>query len=96
MPKPKESVHVAIQRIQMDQASAYREIAYGDEARSVHAYYEDIDSLVTALHSAGVAIDEAAIRAVDSGPDGPSVIVSSDLELDEAQRRALGLIPERA
>lgn len=93
---PAKSFRVVIQRVLSEPQSGYRIIAYGGDAKPAHAYYDDIESLLTALHSADIAVDEATIRAGELDPGGPSVMFSGELNLDVSQRRMLGLIPERA
>jgi len=90
---PAKSFRVVIQRVLSEPKIAYRLIAYGDDAKPAHAYYDDIESLLNALRSAAIAVDEGTIRAGELDPGGPSVMFSGELDLDESQRRMLGLIP---
>lgn len=75
---------LVIQRLVNGDAPAFRVVAYGEGASSTSSDFQSLSALVDALDSSGLGV---TLHLFTTG----SIVFAGELEMNEAQQRALGL-----
>jgi hypothetical protein len=90
LPK-KHTVRFVIQQIRSGGKARLRIVVYGDTLAHGHSDFEDVSSLLAALHKAIPGFDDARISLRELEDGHVAVLFAEELELDHAQLSLLGL-----